>query len=52
MLGARVADLDAHQEPVQLRLGQRVGALELDRVLRRRDRNGRGSGCDVPSTEH
>ena len=32
-LAARVADRDAHEEPVELALGQRVGALVLDRVL-------------------
>ena len=32
--GARVADRQLEQEPVELRLGQRVGALVLDRVLR------------------
>ena len=32
-LGGRVAHRDAHEEPVELRLGQRVGALVLDRVL-------------------
>ncbi len=31
----RVVDGDAHEEPVTLRLGQRVHALGLDRVLRR-----------------
>ena len=31
----RVADVDLQQEPVELRLGQRVGAFLLDRVLRR-----------------
>ena len=31
----RVVDGDAHEEPVALRLGQRVHALGLDRVLRR-----------------
>jgi hypothetical protein len=31
----RVPDLDLHQEPVALRLRQRVDALGLDRVLRR-----------------
>jgi len=30
----RVAEGDPHQEPVQLRLGQRVGAFVLDRVGR------------------
>ena len=33
--GRRVAERQAHGEAVDLRLGQRVGALELDRVLRR-----------------
>ena len=33
----RVADVDAEEKAVELRLGQRVGALVLDRVLRRRD---------------
>ena len=33
----RVAELDAEQEAVELRLGQRERALELDRVLRRED---------------
>ena len=31
----RVAHLDAHEEAVELGLGQGIGALELDRVLRR-----------------
>ena len=35
--GARVADEHLHHEPVDLRLGQRVGALGLDRVLGRQD---------------
>ncbi len=34
LLGGRVADLQLEEEPVELRLGQRVGALVLDRVLR------------------
>ena len=29
----RVADVEAEQEAVELRLGQRIGALVLDRVL-------------------
>src|SRR3954452_15440763 len=33
--GRRVAERQARHEAVDLRLGQRVGALELDRVLRR-----------------
>ena len=32
--GGRVAEREADHEAVDLRLGQRVGALELDRVLR------------------
>ena len=32
-VGAGVADDDLHHEPVDLRLGQRIGALGLDRVL-------------------
>ncbi len=32
---ARIVDPHVHQEPVHLRLGQRIGALPLDRVLRR-----------------
>ena len=36
LLAARgVADDDLHEEPVALRLGERVDALRLDRVLRR-----------------
>ncbi len=35
-----IADEHLHQEPVELRLGQRVRALELDRVLRREHREG------------
>ena len=33
----RIADRDAHREAVELRLGERVRALVLDRVLRRHD---------------
>ena len=33
LLGRGVAEVDPHREPVELRLGQRVGAVELDRVL-------------------
>ena len=33
----RIADRELHQEAVDLRLGQRVGAFVLDRVLRRED---------------
>ena len=34
VLGVRVADQQPHQEAIDLRLGQRVGARLLDRVLR------------------
>ena len=37
MLPRRIADADPQQEPVELRLGQRIRALVLDRVLRRED---------------
>ena len=40
-LGRRVADAQAHEEAVELGLGQRVGALVLDRVLRGEDQEGR-----------
>ena len=39
----RVAERDAHQEPVHLRLGQRIGAVVLGRVLRRDHHERRGS---------
>ena len=35
LVPARVADPDPEQEPVELRLRERIGALVLDRVLRR-----------------
>ena len=37
VLGRRVADADAQEEAVELRLGERVGALVVDGVLRRED---------------
>ena len=36
-VGRRVPHRDAHHEPVELRLGKRIGALVLGRVLRRED---------------
>ena len=33
----RVLDDDVEHEAIELRFGQRIGALELDRVLRRED---------------
>ncbi len=49
----RVSELDTHREPVELRLRQRVGALVLDRVLRRdhherpAERIGDAVDCDL-----
>ena len=40
-----VADEDLQHEAVDLRLGQRVRALRLDRVLRRHDEERLGTGC-------
>jgi hypothetical protein len=37
VLAGRIADRHAQQEAVELRLGERVRPLELDRVLRRED---------------
>jgi hypothetical protein len=49
-LARGVADPDPHHEPVELRLGQRIGPLVLDRVLRRDHHEGRtelvGLGVD------
>ena len=42
VLVGRVADVDAHEEAVDLRLGQGIGALEVDGVLRRQHHEGRG----------
>ena len=39
--GAGIADIDQEHEPIQLRLGQRIGALLLDRVLGGQDEEGR-----------
>jgi len=41
--------VQAHQEPVELRLRQRIGAAVLDRVLRGDDENGLGKGRVTPS---
>jgi hypothetical protein len=43
-IGLRIADAHVHQEAVELRLGQREGALLLDRVLRGHHQEQRGSG--------
>ena len=37
-----IEDVDLHQEAVELRLGQRIGAFLLQRVLRRQHVEGRG----------
>ena len=51
LLGGRVVDLDEEHEAVELGLGQRVGALLLDRVLGGEDEEGRlERGRCVPST--
>ena len=41
LLRARIADRDANQKAIELRLGKRVGSLELDRVLGRDDQERR-----------
>ena len=35
LLFARIADVEADQESVELRFGKRIGAVQLDRILRR-----------------
>jgi len=37
VLGLRIQDAQLVEEAIELGLGKRVGALELDRVLRRQD---------------
>jgi hypothetical protein len=49
LAGARVVDEQLQQEAVDLRLGQRVGALGLDRVLRREHEERRGHGERLPA---
>ncbi len=44
VLDARVADLYVQQEAIELRFGQRIRALLLDRVLRRHNQEELGSG--------
>ena len=46
----RVAERRAYEEAVELRLGQREGALVLDRVLRRDDEERLGELRVSPST--
>jgi hypothetical protein len=45
----RIADQDLHHEAVDLRLGQRIRALGLDRVLRRHHEERIGTLCDSPA---
>jgi hypothetical protein len=47
-VGERQRDLE--EEAVDLRLGQHVGALHLDRVLRRQDEEWDGQTYSVPAT--
>ncbi len=48
----RVVDEHLEQEAVDLRLGQRVGALGLDRVLRRQHQERVGHGVGDPADRH
>ena len=47
--GARVVDEHLQHEPVDLRLGKRIGPVGLDRVLRRHDQEGVGQGVGLPA---
>lgn len=47
-LRARITDGDPGHEAVTLRLGQRIGALHLDRVLRRHHHEGAGQFVGLP----
>ena len=48
----RIVDQDLEHEAVDLRLGQRIGALRLDRVLRRHDEEGIGHGIARVADRH
>ena len=49
LLARRIADGELHHEPVELRFGQRIRALLLDRVLRREHEERLGqAGASVP----
>ena len=50
--GIRVAQVDAEHEAVQLRLGQREGALVLDGVLGGDDQEGPADGVRKDSGKH
>ena len=47
-----IADVDLHQEAIELRLGQRVGAFLLERVLRRQNMERRRQVVARPSDRH
>ena len=48
----RIADDDLHHETVDLRFGQAVRALVLDRVLRRENREELGERMRLPADRH
>jgi hypothetical protein len=52
VLRTGIADDDLEHEPVDLCLGQRVGALGLDRVLRRHDEERARSGEGLLADRH
>ena len=52
LVGRRIGDEDLEQEPVELRLGQRIGALLLDRVLRGQDEERLGQGVPAAAGGH
>ena len=47
-----IIDVDLHQEAIELRLRQRVGALLLDRVLRREHMEGAGNVVTIAGDGH
>src|SRR3990170_1431103 len=48
LLSRRIPDIDAHEEPVDLRLRQRVRAFVLDRILRREHDERARQGMRLP----
>ena len=52
LLARRVADVELQHEAVDLGFGQRVGALLVDRVLRREDEEGRGELVGLAAERH
>ena len=47
-----IGDVDLHQEAVELRFRERVGAFLLQRVLRREDMEGRGQIMPLAGDGH